>query len=89
MASRRALKKQVKGVTELAASMCIMAEEYAKDNKEAYNDLLVEALTLRKELLSRISHTEPGNVKGFYKKLHEDLYAGTNDIISKLYELEA
>ncbi len=24
-------------------------------------------------LVPRISHTEPGNVKGFYKKLHEDL----------------
>ena len=24
-------------------------------------------------LIPRISHTEPGNVKGFYKRLHEDL----------------
>ena len=25
------------------------------------------------KLIIRISHTEPGNVKGFYKKLNEDL----------------
>ena len=25
------------------------------------------------DLIIRISHTEPGNVKGFYKKLNEDL----------------
>ena len=30
-------------------------------------------LCINLKLIIRISHTEPGNVKGFYKKLNEDL----------------
>ena len=35
--------------------------------------LMAEILKMQDEFISRISHTEPGNVKGFYKKLNEDL----------------
>ena len=34
---------------------------------------MAEILKMQDEFISRISHTEPGNVKGFYKKLNEDL----------------
>ena len=42
---------------------------------------------LRQDIISRISHTEPGNVKGFYKKLKEDFNNGTQTIFKKLEEL--
>lgn len=29
---------------------------------------MAEILKMQDEFISRISHTEPGNVKGFYKK---------------------
>jgi len=38
-------------------------------NREA----IVEAIHNVLALIPRISHTQPGNVKGYYKKLHEDL----------------
>ena len=38
-------------------------------NREA----IVEAIHNVLGLIPRISHTQPGNVKGYYKKLHEDL----------------
>ena len=31
-------------------------------------ELMAEILKMQDEFISRISHTEPGNVKGFYKK---------------------
>lgn len=89
MASRRLLKKQVKGFTQLTASMCIMAAQHAKENNEAFIDLMYKTFELREDIVSRISHTEPGNVKAFYKKLTDDLTKGLNDIVTKLYELEA
>ncbi len=42
---------------------------------------------MRKELIKRISHTEPGNVKGFYKKLHEDFNQKTEEVFNALVEL--
>ena len=38
-------------------------------------------------MLSRISHTEAGNVKGFYKKLKTDFDAQTADAFRKLEEI--
>lgn len=36
---------------------------------------------------ARISHTEPGNVKGFYKKFRADFNASVNEIIDALAKL--
>jgi hypothetical protein len=34
---------------------------------------VIEAVHNVLALVPRVSHTEPGNVKGYYKKLNEDL----------------
>ena len=39
------------------------------------------------DFVSRISHTEPGNVKGFYKKFHVDFNAKVNEIIDAIAKL--
>ena len=36
---------------------------------------MAEVLRMQDEFVSRISHTEPGNVKGFYKKFRVDFNA--------------
>ena len=43
------------------------------EKREAYSEVFLQIINLRNDIISRISHTEPGNVKGFYKRLHEDL----------------
>ena len=65
MASRRKLKKQISYI----AGDLFLASLVEGVNRE----VVVEATHEVIELISRISHTQPGNVKGYYKKLREDL----------------
>ena len=65
MASRRKLKKQISYI----AGDLFLASLVEGVNRE----VVVEATHDVIELIPRISHTQPGNVKGYYKKLREDL----------------
>ena len=65
MASRRKLKKQISYI----AGDLFLASLVEGVNREA----IVEAIHNVLGLIPRISHTQPGNVKGYYKKLHKDL----------------
>ena len=65
MASRRKLKKQISYI----AGDLFLASLVEGVNRE----VVVEATHEVIELIPRISHTQPGNVKGYYKKLREDL----------------
>ena len=88
MASRRSLKKTVNYITELAAGLCLVESANANaEKREAYSEVFLQIINLRNDIISRISHTEPGNVKGFYKKLKEDFNNGTEAIFKKLEEL--
>ena len=65
MASRKDLKKNIQYI----AGDLFMASLVDGVNRE----IVVESVHKVLALIPRISHTEPGNVKGFYKKLREDL----------------
>lgn len=65
MASRRDLKKKITYI----ASDLFLASLMEGVNREVVIEAVHNVLTL----VPRISHTEPGNVKGFYKNLKEDL----------------
>ena len=65
MASRRQLKKQISYI----ASDLFLASLVEGVNREA----VVGAINNIIVLIPRISHTQPSNVKGYYKKLREDL----------------
>ena len=65
MASRRKLKKQISYI----AGDLFLASLIESVNRE----VVIEATHNVLELIPRISHTQPGNVKGYYKKLREDL----------------
>ncbi|MDR0988779.1 MAG: hypothetical protein LBM06_04895 [Prevotellaceae bacterium] len=52
------------------------------------SDLMLETLQMGNDFISRISHTEPGNAKQFYKKFHADLRKEANTIWDGLTELE-
>ena len=65
MASRRDLKKSIHYI----ANDLLFAAIIEGVNRE----VIFEAVTNVLNLIPRISHTQPGNVKGYYKKLREDL----------------
>ena len=65
MACRGQLQKQISYI----ASDLFLASLVEGVNREA----VVGAIHNILGLIPRISHTQPGNVKGYYKKLREDL----------------
>ena len=65
MASRRDLKKSIHYI----ANDLLFAAIIEGVKREA----IFEAVTNVLNLIPRISHTQPGNVKGYYKKIYEEL----------------
>ena len=48
------------------------------------DELMSEVLKMQDEFVTRISHTEPGNVKVFYKKFRADFNAKVNEIFEAI-----
>ena len=79
MASRRKLKKQISYI----AGDLFLASLVEGVNRE----VVVEATHEVIELIPRISHTQPGNVKGYYKKLREDLNKAIAKVADELEKI--
>ena len=73
MASRKNLKKKVKYITDALTSLYFV--ECLTNKDEEIANRLNRILSVREDLVSRISHTEPNNAKEYYKKLRADLKA--------------
>ena len=80
MASRRKLKKEINYI----AGELFLASLIEGVNREA----VVEATHNVIELIPRISHTQPGNVKGYYKNLHEALNKDIQAVADELARTE-
>ena len=71
----------------MVAGLCIVESmNAAEDKQKKLSELFLQCVNVRKDIISRISHTEPGNVKGFYKKLRTDFNASIDQIFSQLQE---
>ena len=84
MTSRRDLKKALKLAFDLGIDLCCAAVIYAPEKEKEVFVLIDRIYDLRFDIISRISHTEPGNVKAFYKKLNHDFRTGLNGILEEL-----
>lgn len=88
MASRRELKKNVNYISGELFSECLINSMFVPGTDKAKADALMEKiLAMQTDFVSRISHTEPGNVKGFYKKFRSDFNAKVNEIIDAMTKL--
>lgn len=89
MASRKNLKKNINYIAGELFTECMVNSLYVPgtDKKKA-DALLSEILAMQDEFISRISHTEPGNVKGFYKKFRTDFNAKVDEIIDAMGKLK-
>ncbi|MDD6890709.1 MAG: hypothetical protein PUD47_01245 [Bacteroidales bacterium] len=87
MASRKNLKKNVNYITETIAGLCIVTtlENQGEKSDNAAKQFM-RIMNLRQDIIRRISHTEPGNTKGFYKKLQNDFNTEVQDILQQLGE---
>lgn len=83
------MKKNVNYITGKLFAECLINSMYVPGtDKEKAEKLMGEVLKMQDEFISRISHTEPGNVKGFYKKFHTDFNAKLDEIIEGLGKLK-
>lgn len=88
MASRRQLKKNVNYIAGELFSECLINSMFVPGTDKAKADALMgEILSMQSDFVNRISHTEPGNVKGFYKKFCTDFNAKVNEIIDAMAKL--
>ncbi len=88
MASKRDLKKWVKYTCCYITGLLIVETSRSGEEKRpVYNNLLNDLFGLYNDIVSRINHTEPGNTKGFYKKLKADFSEGIRTIVGKMDEL--
>lgn len=89
MASRKELKKNINYIAGELFTECLVHSLYVPgtDKKKA-DELMGEILKMQDEFISRISHTEPGNVKGFYKKFMTDFNAKVDEIVDAMGNLK-
>lgn len=89
MAKRRDLKKSINYIASELFMECLVNSLYVPGtDKQKADKLMGDILNMQNDLISRISHTEPGNVKGFYKKLREDLDTKVDEIIKAMDNLK-
>ena len=85
---RRDLKKQVNYIVgELFAECVVLTQLVPGIDGQKVDDLMARILYVQDDFLSRISHTQPGNVKGFYKAFKADFQAQVDAIIDEISNL--
>jgi hypothetical protein len=80
MANKRLLKRRINLICDELIVECIAASLYGH-NRESAKAMIFSAIKLQDDIISRISHPEPGMpAKQYYKALREDFAAHASDI---------
>lgn len=89
MASKRNLKKQVNYIINELFTECLVRKVLfpKEENIKILDELLEKLQAIHSEFIGRLSHVEPGNTKGFYKKFHEDFNREMNAVIESITQL--
>lgn len=88
MAKRRILKKNVNYIIgELFTECTVVSHLFPEVDAKKVDDVLIHILDVQNDFVSRISHTEPGNVKGFYKAFRNDFRTEVDKIIEEIKAL--
>ncbi len=88
MANRKNLKKNINNICGELFAECVVVSNFVPNvDVDKAAGIMTDILGLQNEFVSRISHTESGNEKLFYKKLHKELNEKVQEIITKLQSL--
>ena len=88
MANRRDLKKSVNFIAgELFAECLVLAKYVPGVDSAKADELMSRILNFQDEFVSRISHTEPGSVKAFYRKFKQDFNEQVGGILDEMSQL--
>ena len=89
MASRRDLKRDISYVIGDIFTECLIYKELVPGtDKNAADKLIVDLLRIDNEFITRISHTEPGKAKEYYRALVKDFQKEISAVIDKLTKLK-
>ena len=89
MASRRNLKKDISYVIGDLFTECLIYKELVPGtDKNAADELIIELLKIDDEFTTRISHTEPGNAKQYYRALYKEFNESIAKVTDKLVKLK-
>jgi len=89
MASRKNLKRDINYVVGDIFTECLIYKELIPGtDQEAADNLMVELLKISSEFIARISHTEPGNAKNYYRTLITDFQVRIAGVINQLVKLK-
>lgn len=83
---RRELKKVINLIAADLFAECVFAQHYkSTDNPDDVDNVMRNILLMRDDMVSRISHVEPGcNAKIFFGKLKSDLNRTTDEIVEQI-----
>lgn len=88
MANKRIIKKRINYIIGELFTECLVQSLYVPGTDKVKADQLMgEILTAQDDFIRRVSHVEPGNVKGFFKKLREDMNKKTDEFIEEIGKL--
>lgn len=85
---RRELKKEINLLCGDLFAECV-ALIYFKDKPDTKDieNIMLTIIKLQDDMVSRLSHVEPGSTKLFFKKFHEEFAIRTEEIISQINAL--
>ncbi len=85
---RREIKKDINSLCGDLFAECVALLQYKKEtNKKDVENVMLTILQMQNEMITRLSHVEPGSTKLFFKKMREDLLARTEDIVEQIKAL--
>ncbi len=88
MSSRRALKKKVNAISGKLFTECVINSHVPDADQQKIYQIMTSILELTDDFIKRINHTEPGNVKEFYKKFYTDFDAEVQKIFDEISQLK-
>lgn len=88
MASRRKLKKNVNVIIAELLTHCFVQDALNPQiDREKLDEVFKDLFLVREEYISRISHTEPGNAKKYYRNFRDKFSSDISDIMAKMTNL--
>lgn len=89
MANKRNLKKQINTLCGTLLIECVATAHFKTDiPQEDIDSIMVSTLNLQSDMISRVSHVEPGlKASIFFKKLRKELAERAEDIMNQLYAI--
>lgn len=84
MASRKQLKKSIKNITSELFTDCVALSMCQQAEQDTLDQLMTEVLAVYSDYVARISHTEPNNVRDYYRKLKGEFTEKVNDLSERI-----